>query len=217
MMQWKIHILVFRVKYYDLHIMMWPSEFIYVVHILGRRYGGVKGCYTRTAQYLGSGWAELQTDSSLYQNGSLLLNISWGEVYNPPSNTLTSAQNTSLDWKTILADKLMVNDSEFGGINYDLSVVLWCPPPPSPSTTGENFPLIPEQHEAGPGQGRARHGNIISNLKLHLLHNSEHPGAGRHWLTGDSAGMATTGAFRQCSLWWPKFWLKKCRSFTRKA
>ena len=103
--------------------------------------------------YLGSGWAELQTDSSLYQNGSLLLNISWGEVYNPPSNTLTSAQNTSLDWKTILADKLMVNDSEFGGINYDLSVVLWCPPPPSPSTTGENFPLIPEQHEAGPGQG----------------------------------------------------------------
>ena len=84
-MQWKIHILVFGVKYYDLHIMMWPSEFIYVVHILGRRYGGVKGCYTRTAQYLGSGWAELQTDSSLYQNGSLLLNISWGEVYNPPS------------------------------------------------------------------------------------------------------------------------------------
>ena len=74
-------------------------------------------------------WAELQTDSSLYQNGSLLLNISWGEVYNPPSNTLTSAQNTSLDWKTWLADKLMVNDSEFGGINYDLSVVLWCPPP----------------------------------------------------------------------------------------
>ena len=140
-----------------------------------------------------------------------------GEVYNPPSNTLTSAQNTSLDWKTILADKLMVNDSEFGGINYDLSVVLWCPPPPSPSTTGENFPLIPEQHEAGPGQGRARHGNIISNLKLHLLHNSEHPGAGRHWLTGDSAGMATTGTFRHCALWWQKIWLKKCHSFTKKA
>ena len=160
MMQWKIHILVFRVKYYDLHIMMWPSEFIYVVHILGRRYREVKGCYTRTAQYLGSGWAELQTDSSLYQNGSLLLNISWGEVYNPPSNTSTAAQNTSLDWKTWLADKLMVNDSEFGGINYDLSVVLWCPPP----TPGRIFLWSlsnTRRDQAGPGRGRAGAGPVM--------------------------------------------------------
>ena len=155
MMQWKIHILVFRVKYYDLHIMMWPSEFIYVVHILGRRYGGVKGCYTRTAQYLGSGWAELQTDSSLYQNGSLLLNISWGKFTILPatSNTLTSAQNTSLDWKTILADKLMVNDSEFGGINYDLSVVLWCPPPPSPQHHRGEFSFDPWATRGGTRAG----------------------------------------------------------------
>ena len=154
MMQWKIHILVFRVKYYDLHIMMWPSEFIYVVHILGRRYGGVKGCYARTAQYISRlGMGRASNRFIALSKWIFAVKYFMGEVHNPPSNTLTSAQNTSLDWKTILADKLMVNDSEFGGINYDLSVVLWCPPPPSPSTTGENFPLIPEQHEAGPGQG----------------------------------------------------------------
>ena len=155
MMQWKIHILVFRVKYYDLHIMMWPSEFIYVVHILGRRYGGVKGCYTRTAQYLGSGWAELQTDSSLYQNGSLLLNISWGKFTILPATLWLQLRTHPLIEKPSWLINWWWMILSLGHQLWFVSCVVMSTSTQSPahSTTGENFPLIPEQHEAGPGQG----------------------------------------------------------------